>query len=313
MIDSFARSGDALVPEQPLVISVILNTNRREDTLQCIASLMQSNYVNHTAIVLDNSSTDGSVEAIHGEFPSVEIIELEENRGYAGNNNVGIKAALRQGADWVFVLNEDTISDPECLTKLVEVGEGSGQIGIVGPMVYHHDEPDVIQSAGGLLGPYWESIHLAKDEPDNGQFTLPRDVEWISGCAIMVRRETIEEIGAIDDRFFYFWEETEWCVRATKAGWRVVHVPAAKLWHKGVQRNYRPKPSLMYYTTRNRFLLLSKHSAPLQAWLSAWFQSLRTLISWTFKPKWRSRRKHRDALLLGIVDFLRHRWGKMPS
>lgn len=297
----------------PYIISVILNTNRRQDTLECLASLQESTYINHKMIVLDNASSDGSVEAIRAAFPAVEIIELTENLGYAGNNNVGIKAALAQGADWVFVLNEDTILDPECLTHLIDAGESDQRIGIVGPMVYHHDEPDVIQSAGGKLGRYWQSIHLAKNEIDQGQFTVPHLVDWISGCGILVRRAVIDQVGAIDERYFYYWEETEWCIRAGKAGWRIVHVPQAKLWHKGVQRDYRPKPSLMYYGTRNWLLTLAKHHAPLMAWALAWLQILRTLTSWTVKPKWRSMYQHRNAMWHGLVDFLRGRWGQMPS
>jgi GT2 family glycosyltransferase len=297
---------------QPFVVSVILNTNRCQDTLECLESLGHSTYRNQKVIVLDNHSTDGSVPAIRSSFPEVEIIELVENLGYAGNNNVGIEAAMVQGADWVLVLNEDTILDRLCLEKLVEAGERNAQTGIVGPMVYHHDEPDYIQSAGGVLGPYWESIHLAKDEPDRGQFTQPHFVDWISGCSIMVRRAVIEQVGPIDARFFYSWEETEWCVRASKAGWRIVHVPEAKLWHKGVQRDYRPKPSLFYYGTRNRFLLLSKHHAPMPVKIGAWMQTLRTLTSWTVRPKWRHKGQDRDAMWLGLRDYLRRRWGPMP-
>ena len=112
---------------------------------------------------------------------------------------------------------------------------------------------------------------------------------------------------------FYYWEETEWCVRAGRAGWQLVHVPRAKLWHKGVQRNYQPKPSVIYYGTRNRLLLLAKHHAPPTAWVHAWFQLGRTLTSWTVKPKWRSMRDYRNAMWHGIVDFLFQRWGQMPS
>ena len=108
--------------DQPLVISVILNTNRREDTLECLTSLAQSSYPNQRTIVLDNHSIDGSVQTIRAAFPAAQIIELTENLGYAGNNNVGIQAALLQGADWVFVLNEDTILDPDCISLLVKVG-----------------------------------------------------------------------------------------------------------------------------------------------------------------------------------------------
>ncbi len=297
---------------EPIVVIVILNTNRRQDTLECLASIKQNSYANKKSIVLDNESTDGSFAAIQEQFPSVQIIRLVDNLGYAGNNNVGIEAAIAQGAEWIFVLNEDTILDPYCLTRLLEVGETDNQIGIVGPMVYHHDEPEIIQSAGGLLGLNWESIHLAKDEPDQGQFIDPHEVEWVSGCGIMLRRELISQVGALDARFFYYWEETEWCLRASKAGWKIVHVPSAKLWHKGVQRDYHPNPSTAYYKTRNRFLMLHKHHAPVRAWIVAWSQILRTLVSWTIKPKLRSMRPHRDAMWLGLRDFLRQTWGPMP-
>jgi GT2 family glycosyltransferase len=297
---------------QPHVVTVILNTNRREDTLACLASLERVPYANHHIIVLDNASTDGSVEAIRSAFSEVEIISLSDNRGYAGNNNVGIAAALGREADWVFVLNEDTILDPVCLEELIRVGESDPRIGVVGPMVYHYDEPTVIQSAGGRLGRNWESQHIAQNEPDTEQFTSPRAVEWISGCAILVRRAAIEQVGMIDERFFYYWEETEWCLRATRAGWRILHVPRAKLWHKGVQRDYRPKPAVAYYNTRNRLLVLAKHRAPLRTRIVVWGQIVRTLTSMTVRPKWRASRHHRDAMLRGTIDFLRHRWGQGP-
>jgi GT2 family glycosyltransferase len=274
---------------------------------------MQNSYTNHRAIVLDNRSSDGSVEAIKKTFPKVQIIELVENYGYAGNNNIGIKAAVDQGADWVFVLNEDTILDNECLSLLVEAGERDKKIGILGPMVYHHDEPDVIQSAGGELGPHWEAYHLEQDEPDTGQHTHPHEVRWISGCGIFVRREVIQQVGMIDERYFYYWEETEWCLRAGSNGWKVVHIPAARLWHKGVQRDNQPKPSVTYYATRNRLLTLSKHHAPASAWIYAWGQLLHILASWTFRPKFKGMRDHRDAMWRGMRDFFFRRWGQMPS
>ena len=129
---------------QPSVFTVILNTNRRDDTLECLASLQESTYQNQTIIVLDNSSSDGSVAAIRSRVPSrCRSSSWRENRGYAGNNNVGIAAALAQGADWVFVLNEDTILAPDCLAHMVAAGESDPQIGIVGP----HGLPS--QRAGG--------------------------------------------------------------------------------------------------------------------------------------------------------------------
>ena len=295
---------------EPLIVSVILNTNRRQDTLKCLESLARANYTNHQVIVLDNHSTDGSVEAICEQFPAARIVHLQENLGYAGNNNVGIQLALEMGADWVFVLNEDTVLDPDCLPQLVQAGESDPGIGIVGPLVYHFDEPEYIQSAGGILGPYWQSKHLEKDQLDRGQLKANRAVEWISGCAIMVRRAAVEQAGMIDARFFYYWEETEWCLRIGRAGWRVVHVPAAKLWHKGVQRNYKPKPNVFYYGTRNRLLMMRKHNAPARVWTQAFFEITRTLISWSIRPKWRGKRADRDAMWQGLRDFFRGKWGK---
>jgi len=294
---------------KPLIISVILNTNRCEDTLACLASLEETSYPNHRVIVLDNASTDGSVEAIRQRFPEVQVIELVENLGYAGNNNVGIEAAAAQGADWIFVLNEDTVLAPDCLSQLMSAAQNFPGAGILGPMVYHFDEPDVIQSAGGRLDPNWTSIHLGQNEIDQGQFTDVRPVEWVSGCALLIRREVIEQIGMLDPRFFYYWEETDWCVRAHTRGWLILHVPGARLWHKGVQREYTPSPNVTYYNTRNRLLFLAKNKAPLRAWLYTLSRTALTLLSWSLRPRWRDLRPHRDAMWQGLLDFFNRRWG----
>jgi GT2 family glycosyltransferase len=189
------------------------------------------------------------------------------------------------------------------------VGSADQKIGIVGPLVYHHDEKDIIQSAGGWLNARWEAGHSGQNERDTGQYRQPRQVDWISGCAILIRRVVIEQVGRLDERFFYYWEETEWCLRARHAGWRVVLAPAAHLWHKGVKRYYNPGPNVTYYNTRNRFLMMQKHNAPLAAWIASWLHLSRTLLSWTLNPKWTGMGEHRAALRQGMFDFLRRRWG----
>ena len=190
----------------PSVISVILNTNRCEDTLVCLTSLAKGTYPDQHTIVLDNASSDGSPEAIRTWFPDVWLIPLTRNLGYTGNNNVGIQAALKQGADWVFVLNEDTVVAEDCIAKLVAAAEADPQVGIVGPLVYHYDEPAVIQSAGGRLNKRWFAEHLGQNEDDHGQYSQPYAVDYISGCAILVKRAVIEQIGGLDERLFYYWE-----------------------------------------------------------------------------------------------------------
>jgi len=304
---------DQYVNRQPLVIAVILNTNRRDDTLACLASLKRGTYPNLRIVVLDNASTDGSADAVVAACPDVNVIALAENRGYAGNNNVGITAALNAGADWVLVLNEDVVVAPNCVERLVAAGESEPHAGVVGPLVYHHDEPEVIQSAGVTLGDWWESHHIGQDEPDVGQFAQRRTVQALSGCALLVRAVAIREAGLLDERFFYYYEETEWCLRMADAGWKIVHEPGAHIWHKGVQRDYRPTSSVTYYNTRNHFLMMSNLDAPPAAWAKAWLQTARTLVSWSIKPRWRHMREHRDAMLQGTRDFLVGRWGMRPS
>jgi hypothetical protein len=263
--------------------------------------------------VLDNASTDGSVEAIRAAHPDVRLIELAENKGYAGNNNIGIAAALEQGADWVLVLNEDTELAPDCLERLVAAGMSDVHAAFVGPLVYHHSEPELIQSAGVELGAWWESHHIGQDEVDRGQFATMRAVPALSGCALLVRAAAIRDVGLLDERFFYYYEETEWCLRASRHGWLILNEPRARIWHKGVQRDYQPGPSVTYYSTRNHFLMMSKLEAPTGAWSKAWFQNFRTLTSWSVKPRWRHMRPHRDAMWQGTLDFLRGHWGMRPS
>ncbi len=294
----------------PRVVTVVLNTNRRDDTLDCLASLSrQTINATNQIIVLDNHSRDGSAEAIGAAYPSVDLITIDTDRGYAGNNNVGIRKALTYSPEWVFVLNEDTVLEPTCLERMVAAGATDGHVGIVGPLVLHHNEPTVIQSAGGRLGRFWESIHEAANQPDTNQFTVPRDVDWISGCALMIRANAIVQAGMLDESFYYYWEELEWCLRVHKAGWRIVHVPDAKLWHKGVQRDYKPSPNVTYYNTRNRFLMMSRRSAPFYVRCGAWYQTLRTLGSWYLRPKWQAQRAHRDAMVQGVRDYLFANWG----
>lgn len=298
---------------EPLLNVIILNNNHREDVLACLTSLFHGNYRNFRAILLDNDSTDGSVEEVRKVHADVQIFLLKENLGYAGNNNVGIKMALDQGAEWILVLNEDTVLSPSCLSSMMQTVADDPAIGIAGPMVYHFDEPDVIQSAGGMLGKYWNSLHLGQNEKDRGQFPCVHQVEWISGCAILVRRAVIEQVGMLDQDYFLYWEEMEWCLRAGRAGWKIVHIPQAKLWHKGVKRDYQPKPYVTYYSTRNHLHTLAKHRAPIIAWIYTLTQIFRSLVSWSLMPRWKSKRKHRNAMWTALVHFLQGRFGKNTS
>jgi GT2 family glycosyltransferase len=245
-------------------------------------------------------------------FPAVQILKLTDNQGYAGNNNLGIRIALEQGAEWVLLLNNDTVVDSDCITTLVESAVDRGAA-VAGPMVYHHDEPDTIQSAGGTLSVFWRGRHIGQNERERHQYPDTRVVDWVSGCALMASRDVFERVGTLDERYFMYWEEMEWCLRVRRAGGVVLHVPDAKVWHKGVKRNYEPSPAVTYYSTRNLLLTLWIHRAPRVARLVRSLYIVRLLATWTLRPKWRrSKADHRDAVWQGTVDYLRGRWGPMP-
>lgn len=296
----------------PKIAIIILNTNRKVDTLECLASIYANQYPNLEVVVLDNHSSDDSIGEIQRHFPAVHKVSITENQGYAGNNNVGLNFVKQFNPDWVFVLNEDTIFAPTALSSLMNAVSGNERVGVIGPMVYHHDEPDIIQSAGGLFDRYFNAYHQSQNEKDTGQYTTPIQVDWIHGCAIAIRREALEQAGGLDARFFYYYEETEWCYRISQLKWKIWLIPQAKIWHKGVQRDYQPGANVTYYATRNRLLFYKIHAFPARVWFSSGLYFGRILLSWSLRKKWRHMRPHRDAMLQGINDFLRQKWGQRP-
>lgn len=294
------------------VYVIVLTLNRWKVLRACLASLFDSDMTNFHVVVVDNGSTDGTLSRLPVEFPRVRLIQNDQNLGYAEGNNVGLRYALMQNADYLLVLNDDTIVAREMLTQLVKVAEQYSNGAIFGPAVYHFDEPNVIQSAGGLRTESWRFYHRGQNETDHGQYAQNDRVAWISGCGIMARGSVLKKIGLIDPSFFIYSEEVDWCVRAQEAGYEIVFVPSAHLWHKGVQRNYVPTPRVTYLSTRNELLLLKKHHAGARAMTSTWLRHLRTLLSWSVRPRWKSKRIHRDAMARGLRDFVQGNFGAPP-
>jgi len=292
---------------------IVLNWNGLPDTLECLESLGRLEYRTCDVMVVDNGSTDGSVRAIREQFPHVTVIENGENLGFAGGNNVGLRHALTRGLDYALLLNNDTVVSPDFLSLLLEATEADPAVGIAGPTIYYHDEPEAIWSAGGAID--WrrgKTSMLNLDERDTGQLgQVPREVDFVTGCALLVTRTVLERVGLLDERFFAYYEETEWCVRASRAGFKIVHVPQAHIWHKISPTARSDSPLVHYYMTRNRLLFLKATRAAPGAWLHTLFaEYLRTLVSWSLRPKWRGKRALRRVMLRAIEDAWRGRWGK---
>lgn len=287
------------------VVAVILNWKRPFATLDCLSALDNR----ATVVIVDNGSGDQSIEALRRANPDVPLLALGENRGYAGGNNAGMAWAMAIGCEWVLLLNDDVLLAPDALDRLLEAAGRDPTVGFVGPLILHAKPADTIQSAGGSFDARWRSSHRGQNQKDHGQFTNDEVVPWLTGCVMLVRARMIAEIGPLDERFFLYHEELEWCLRGQKAGWKALFVPGARAWHAGVDAAYEPKPYVTYYMARNHFLLLAKQRAGWLPWIDAIFQTGRTLLSWTVRPKWRLKRAHRNALWHAAMDALRGRWG----
>jgi GT2 family glycosyltransferase len=219
--------------DQPLVYVIVLTWNGKEDTLECLRSLQEVEFRNFKILVVDNASADGTSDAITALFPDVHVIVNKENLRFAGGNNVGIRYALEQGADYVLLLNNDTVVDKHFLTFLTDIAKTSPDIGMVGPKIYYNADRQRLWYAGGTIV-WWKGIisHIGIREIDHGQYDEQQETDYITGCCVLVRRSVIEKIGMLDERYFIYGEDADWCVRATRKGFKLLYVPASRIWHK---------------------------------------------------------------------------------
>jgi GT2 family glycosyltransferase len=234
------------------------------DTLECLDSLQKIAYPNYAIVVVDNGSKNNDAEIIKRKFGAfVFVIEEEKNLGFAGGCNEGIRWALRFGANYVLLLNNDTVVDSNFLLELVNFAQKDVQIGLVGPKICYYEQPYRIWCAGGRIN-FWTGITtlIGRDEIDDGRFDCFGEVDFVTGAALLIKEETIRQIGLLNELYFAYYEETEWCTKARKARLKVVYVPKARVWHKTHKRE--PSELEMYYMTRNRFIFVKRNSSGLQ-------------------------------------------------
>jgi GT2 family glycosyltransferase len=297
----------------PSVVIIILNWNGLADTLACLGSLSHLDYPSYEILVVDNGSEDGSAAAIRKAYPLVQVIETGENLGYVGGNNLGLEYACTRNAAYALLLNNDTEVSANFLSKMVELAEADSKIGVVGPTIYYAEPSDMIWSAGGKLDLRSGLTLLdGMDQIDRGQFGVaPRRVDFVTGCALLVKIPVINEVGKLDSRFFAYFEENEWCLRVTQAGYKIYHLPTAQIWHKISPDHREHSPQVYYYMTRNRLLFTWLANLGMSSWLSIFWEYLTRLVSWTLRPRWRYKAPQRNAMLRGIFDFGRRRFGRV--
>ena len=242
------------------VCIVVLTWNRRVDTLECLRSLARITEPEVRVILVDNGSSDGTVEAVREEFPGIELIETGENLGYTGGNNMGIRRALDLGADYVLILNNDTVVAPGFVRELLAVASKSDRIGFVSPKIYFMDPPDRIWFSGARYYTWCGYGRMVGyREKDREQYDRVREIDRPCGCAMLVSRAVCREAGLLDPGIFLYVDEVEWALRARRLGFRSYIAPGAKVWHKvSSSAGGEGHPDAFYYGVRNTLYALNR-------------------------------------------------------
>lgn len=233
----------------PGVAIVILNWNRPQDTLACLRSLAAGDYPTWQAIVVDNASSDDSVSRMRAGFPQAEVLVNSRNLGFAGGANVGMAHALAAGYPYVLLLNNDAEIEPTALSTLVAAAEAHPRVGILSPLI-RYAEGGRIWFAGAYRRRFLPGISMPAFRRQRSFPPQPVLLDYATGCAVLLRREMLLEVGLLDDAYFMYWEDLDLGERARRAGWQVLLVPTAVVWHQGSASTGEESPAKWYYMAR---------------------------------------------------------------
>lgn len=251
--------GRLMSADRSKISVIILNWNGKRDTLACLESLQHCSPVDVT--VVDNGSTDGSVAAICAQFPSVRMLENGQNLGFAEGNNVGIRDALNRGANFIFLLNNDTVVSPTLFDAFLNALESYPSAGIFGAKIYLFDDKARLDHLGGI----WNSQSATFDYIGHRaletelRLNTSEELDYVCGAAMMIRKEVFASIGLLEPRYFLIWEESDFCMRAKKAGFAIRTCLEAKIWHKVSASFTGGKPHSTYFWWRNRLLWIERN------------------------------------------------------
>jgi GT2 family glycosyltransferase len=261
---SAEKDGDASVAA-PAVAAVVLDWNGGSEAVEAVESLVASRYPNLRIILVDNGSRIPVIAEVRRRHAAVMTIANDVNLGYAGGNNVGIRAGLAAGAAYVLVLNNDARVRPDTVAALVEVARRDDRVAAVGAKILRADRPDRLWMAWGEVTWRQSLVRLVgQDRADGPSFAVERDVEWVSGCGLLLSRRALAEIGLFDEDFFAYHEEVDWCARARARGLRVVYTPRAEVLHRGEGSSggSRYVSRKQYFAGRNMVLFARRHGRP---------------------------------------------------
>ncbi len=301
---------DRVPGSSPRVAVVVLDWNGPDDTRECIASVLASDHAPLDVFLVDNASRAPVLDEIRARHPEVRTIANPSNLGYAGGNNVGIRAALAAGAEWVLVLNNDARLRPDTISALVRVASADPRIAAVGAKILRLDDPSRLWMAWGEVDYRQSLVQLVgANAPDGPRFAQQRDVSWVSGCAILLGRDALDRIGAFDEDFFAYHEEVDWCASAREHGLRVVYAPHAVVLHRGQASSGGSSAFVsrrQYLTARNMVRFVRKHASTAERWRFALYFAAMLPTSYV-KRLLRGEGEGVRLKLEGALDALRDR------
>ncbi|MGH7801123.1 MAG: glycosyltransferase family 2 protein [Thermodesulfobacteriota bacterium] len=294
-----------------LVVIIILNLNKKEDTLKCLESVFKLDYFPYEVVVVDNGSIDGSVEVISDAFPEVHLIRSANNLGVSGGRNLGIDYANNNFQyKYLFFLDNDTLVEKGSLSELINAIRMDMDTGVVAPKSYRMTSSQVIASAGGIgINLYSGSIYdIGSGEFDKGQYDQPKFITSFAGSAFLVSRDVLTEIGWFDEIFNpYGWEDVDFSLRAREKGFKILYVPKALVYHKGgkVGRG-EAIPEYERYKVRNFFYLMKRHTSLLQWICFVCFIPLKAIFV-IIEGVCNGNYKVVSAQLRGVLDLVRNK------
>lgn len=288
------------------VAIIILNWNGWSDTMECLTSLNRLDYANFEIILIDNGSRERP-PLVNAQFLKLSIHQIfnEQNLGFAAGNNQGIGLALERGAEYVLFLNNDTTVEPDFLKKLVAAAEADEKFGILGPVMHYYDQPEEIWFAGGRLNKF--------KTRGSHYFALPpeklKKVDYITGCCLLISREVIEKIGLLNENYFLYYEDADWCQRARQAGYFCGLVKEAKIYHKQSRSAGEFSYPYIYYHSRNGLIFAARYGLkPAVYLISVWIflkQIMKLIVNYKKEWAW--------PVTRGVWDFWRGKTGKLAG
>lgn len=288
---------------------IIVNYNGLKDTIECINSIKKIKYKNYEIIVVDNNSTDNSQYYLKKIFSDdITLILNNENLGFSGANNVGIKYALDMNCEYILLLNNDTEVEEYFLNRMIECSINNNN-SIVSPKIYYYKEYNTIWSAGGDID--WKkgvTYHYGVDKIDKGQYDVERQINFATGCCMLINKDTINKVGYLSEEYFLYYEDTDYCIKARSKGINIMYTPKANIWHKvSSSTGGAYSPLTLYYSTRNRLYFNDKYNQKnIISKLYFFATRIIRIIKWLIKREY----SNVYATILGLKDYNKNIMGK---